>query len=79
MSHDETETLRRQMLESGQPHADLEVAKERWDHNEVRDAFEIIGFMAPFCAAIRKSDGKRGSLEFTHSPRFYFNFVEDER
>jgi hypothetical protein len=25
----------------------------------------------------RKSDGKKGSLEFTHSPRVYFNFVED--
>lgn len=77
MSHDETESVRRQMLESGQPHRDLAEAKQRWDHNEVREAFEIIGFMAPFCVAIRKSDGKKGSLEFTHHPRFYFNFVED--
>jgi hypothetical protein len=74
---DETESVRRHMLETGQPQADLAQAKERWDHNEVRDAFEIIGFMAPFCVAIRKSDRKKGSLEFTHHPRFYFNFVED--
>jgi hypothetical protein len=74
---DETESVRRHMLETGQPQADLERSEQRWDHNEVREAFEIIGFMAPFCAAIRKSDGVKGSLMFTHSPRFYFNFVED--
>jgi hypothetical protein len=25
----------------------------------------------------RKSDGAKGSLEFTHNPRWYFNFVPD--
>ena len=33
--------------------------------------------MAPFVAVRRKSDGAKGSMEFTHSPRFYFNFVAD--
>jgi hypothetical protein len=28
-------------------------------------------------AALRKSDGVKGSLEFTHNPRVYFNFVAD--
>ena len=74
---DETEEVRRLMLETGIPQANLAYAKERWDHDQVRDHFEIVGFMAPFCVAIRKVDGKRGSLEFTHHPRWYFNFVED--
>jgi hypothetical protein len=77
MTHDPTEDLRRKMLETNQPQRDLEEAEERWDHNTVRDEFEIVGFMAPFCVAIRKSTGKRGSLEFTHHPRWYFNWQED--
>jgi hypothetical protein len=78
MNNDDTEQLRRLMLESGMPQADLATAKERWGPQEVGQHFEIVGFMAPFCVAIRKSDGKRGSLEFTHHPRWYFNFVEDK-
>ena len=38
--------------------------------------YDVIGFSAPFVVVTRKSDGKRGSLEFTHSPRFYFGFRE---
>jgi hypothetical protein len=74
---DETEAARREMLETGQPYRDLEKAYERWDSDQVREEFTIIAFAAPFCAAIRKSTGKRGSLEFTHHPRFYFNWQED--
>jgi hypothetical protein len=74
---DDTESVRRMMLEHGIPQRDLAEAKQKWDHIEVARDFEIVGFMAPFCVAIRKSDGKKGSLEFTHHPRFYFNFVED--
>ncbi len=74
---DETEDFRREMLESGQPQRDLAEAKKRWDTDQLREEFEVIGFMAPFVAVVRKSDGKKGSLEFTHNPRFYFNFVPD--
>jgi hypothetical protein len=34
----------------------------------------VIGFMAPLVVVRRKHDGKKGSLEFQHSPRFYFGF-----
>jgi hypothetical protein len=37
--------------------------------------FEAIGFMAPFVVVRRLADGKKGSLEFQHDPRFYFNFM----
>jgi len=75
--NDETENVRRAMLASGQPQRDLAEAKERWNNEELSRDFQVIGFIAPFVVVVRKSDGAKGSLEFTHSPRFYFNFVAD--
>lgn len=40
----------------------------------VQEHFEIVGFMAPFVVARRKSDNARGTLMFSHDPRFYFDF-----
>ncbi len=48
-----------------------------WDTEELTKDFEVIGFMAPFVAVRRRSDGKKGSLMFQHEPRMYFNFQED--
>ena len=48
-----------------------------YDHIEVRAAFTFHSFMAPLAIVTRKSDGQKGSLEFTHHPRFYFNFIGD--
>ena len=47
-----------------------------WDTKEVTTDFEVISFLAPYVHVKRKSDGKAGSLEFQHSPRYYFNFEE---
>lgn len=66
------------MIETGQPARDLELAQERWNTQELQRDFDVIGFAAPFVVVRRKSDGVKGSLEFTHSPRIYFNFVEDK-
>lgn len=74
---DETESIRRAMIASGQPARDLAEAKQRWDTQELARDFEVIGFLAPFVVVKRKSDGAKGSMEFTHNPRFYFNFVAD--
>lgn len=49
-----------------------------WNTEELSLEFEVKGFMAPFVVVKRKSDGKVGSMEFQHRPRFYFNFKEDE-
>lgn len=46
-----------------------------WDTDEMQRDFEAIGFMAPFIVVRRRSDGQRGTLTFTHSPRVYFDFV----
>lgn len=47
-----------------------------WDTKELQTDFTVVGFAAPFVVVIRKSDGVKGSLEFTHSPRFYYAFTE---
>lgn len=48
-----------------------------WDTVELQRDFEVRGFQAPFVVVIRKSDSKLGSLQFDHSPRLYYGFVED--
>lgn len=48
-----------------------------WDTEELRTQFEVLGFMAPFVVVRRRSDNRKGSLEFQHHPRFYFSFTED--
>ena len=45
-----------------------------WDTDQLCEDFEALGFMAPIVVVRRRSDGRKGSLEFQHSPRFYFNF-----
>jgi hypothetical protein len=48
-----------------------------WDTAQLSEDFEVLGFMAPFVVVRRRSDGRKGSLEFQHAPRFYFNFALD--
>ena len=77
--HDETEQVRRQMVQeinsNAGERAELEARHGQvWDTAELQRDFDVIGFMAPFVVAIRKSDGVKGSLKFQHNPRFYFNF-----
>jgi hypothetical protein len=72
---DHTESLRREMIETNQPHVDLAHAESRMTTAEMSELYTVQGFMAPFVVVTRKSDGVKGSLEFTHSPRLYFNFT----
>jgi hypothetical protein len=44
--------------------------------SEMQDKYSVIGFGGGLCVVTRKSDGKRGSLDFTHMPRFYHSFQE---
>jgi hypothetical protein len=77
--HDPTEAVRRQRLaeinaDPGSREA-LEAAHGQvWDTQQLGEDFEVIGFMAPLVVVRHKADGVKGSLEFQHSPRFYFNF-----
>ena len=46
-----------------------------WDTAQVEKEFRVLGFSAPLVSVVRKSDEVAGSLQFNHSPRFYFNFI----
>jgi len=48
-----------------------------WSTQELSGQFEVLGFAAPFVVVKDKITGKKGSLMFTHQPRFYFNFQAD--
>ena len=81
---DETEPLRRQRLVeiNAQPGSREAIEAQHgqvWNTDELSQDFEVVGFMAPFVVVHRKSDGVKGSLEFQHNPRFYFNFKSDQR
>lgn len=60
----------------------LMAGEKVWSTEEALDEFEFIGFQAPYVVVKRRSDGVRGSLEFTHAfihaPRFYFDWTEDQ-
>jgi hypothetical protein len=45
-----------------------------WDTSELTEDFDVSGFMAPYVVVVRKSDNQKGTLEFTHSPRYYMSF-----
>ena len=77
--NDQTEMIRRERLaEINVKPASREALEatygQVWDTDQMTDDFEVIGFMAPLIVVRRKSDGVKGSLEFQHSPRFYFNW-----
>lgn len=79
---DPTENIRRELVNEINAEPGSREALEAkygtvYDTAEMTKEFEAIGFLAPFIAVRRKSDGVKGSLTFQHSPRFYFNFVED--
>ena len=50
--------------------------EQSWDTTQLGEDFDVVGFSAPFVVVIRKSDGKRGSLQFSHSPRKYWGWSE---
>jgi hypothetical protein len=78
--NDATETVRCARLfeinaEAGS-RADLESRHGKvWDTDELARNFDVICFMAPYVVVVRRADGVKGSLEFQHHPRFYFNFI----
>lgn len=79
---DETEDIRRDMAAAINANPGSREALEAehgqvWDTKQLGDAFEVIGFSAPLVVVRRKSDNKRGSLFFQHSPRFYYGFKEE--
>jgi hypothetical protein len=79
---DATETVRRAALagmRAAGAKSRQELEREHgpvWDTPELRQDFDVIGFLAPLVAVRRKTDGRTGTLTFQHDPRLYFDFVE---
>ena len=79
---DPTEAIRRERLAeiNAEPNSREALEAEYgqvWDTQQLRQDFEVIGFLAPLVVVRRKADGAKGSLEFQHSPRYYFTFEPD--
>ena len=77
---DSTESIRREIIattptESIRTDCEAEYGQV-WDTDELGRDFDVRGFSAPFVYVVRKSDGKKGSLQFQHSPRFYHSWEE---
>lgn len=76
---DETEPYRHSRVAELNAEAEERSATEEkhgqvWNTVELSDEFDMLGFSAPFVVVVRKSDNQKGSLEFQHSPRYYFNW-----
>jgi hypothetical protein len=82
--HDPTVPARRKRLaeinaEPGSREA-LEAAHGQvWDTGELARDFEVVGFLAPLVVVRRKADGVKGSREFQHYPRLYFNWQPHDK
>ena len=79
---DATESIRREMVSqiNAAPGSREALEAEHgqvYDTDQLAEAFEVQGFMAPVVVVRRKKDGRKGSLLFQHSPRYYFGFVAD--
>jgi hypothetical protein len=75
---DETEPVRRALIPQmpAELRARVHAGERVWNPKQMLIEFDVLGFQAPFVVAQRKSDGAKGSLMFTHSPRFYFGWEE---
>jgi hypothetical protein len=48
---------------------------EVYDSAELQALFTVHALLAPYVRVTRKADGRDGTLEFQHSPRYYYRFV----
>ena len=76
---DDTEQIRRDLVRkinaAPQSRESLQTAYGPvWDTDELARDFAVEGFAAPFVVVVRKADRVKGSLQFQHSPRFYYAF-----
>lgn len=50
--------------------------RESWTTEELQQEFTVDGFALGMVVVVRTSDGVRGTLNFVHSPRLYYDFQE---
>ena len=73
---DPTEQARRDLiaLMPADLQARVEAGEQVWTTAQLTEEFSVEGFAAPFVVVRRKVDGVRGSLMFTHDPRYDFGW-----
>jgi hypothetical protein len=78
--HHDTEDARRALIDDmpAELMDRVNSGEQVWTTEQMRDDFTVLGFQAPFVVVTRKADGARGSLMFTHQPRFYFAWQPDD-
>ena len=56
----------------------LTFEKDGLTKDQMLEQYEVMGFAAYMCVVRRKSDGRRGTLDFdaVDGVRYYYNFVE---
>lgn len=45
-----------------------------WDTEEMVKEYDVLQYVAPYVVVERKSDRRKGSFQFQHYPRYYFNW-----
>lgn len=80
MTMDPTESVRREMLATGQPAADLAADPgEKMTTSQMLEKYTVRSFAAPFVVVVRKEDGAHGTLEFARDEagdRYYFGWED---
>jgi hypothetical protein len=76
---DETEYYRRELIANNVPEHNAAKAVATMSTDEMQEHYIVLAFMAPYVIVRRKRDNKNGTLEFTHSPRRYFNWQADDQ
>lgn len=75
----DVEQMRRDLLPTmpDELRATFERGEPIWNTTQLQALYTVEGFAAPLAVVRRKSDGVRGTVFFTHSPRYYFGFEEE--
>jgi len=78
---DNTEQARRELVQEVNQDAERAKLVEKYGDvmttSEMQSLYNVEGFLSPFIVCRRKADGKRGTLMFSHAPRYYFSWQED--
>lgn len=72
------ERVRLEELVKENSRSDAEIPEPNWNSMALQRDFEVLGFLAPYVAVRRRSDGQVGTLAFRHHPRVYHSFVPDD-
>ena len=79
MNFEEAVAVVKKAQQEGPSREDMEALYgEVWDTTELQQDFHVKSFFAPLVIVERKSDGQKGTLDFIHRPRFYYNFRAQE-